>query len=107
MQNVSEAAAMARSILHRRVRQLRTSPRQILQPNKADKVPQSSVTSYQHTSTDNKELIYYRSCRWECSCCKKYEPNIVRFLRQCEVCFCVVYTLCGLNQCQQLEKSSC
>ncbi|KAK4273808.1 hypothetical protein QN277_017134 [Acacia crassicarpa] len=55
MQNVSEAAAMARSILHKRVRQLRTSPRQILQPNKADKILQSSVTNYQHTSTDNKE----------------------------------------------------
>ncbi|XP_028795773.1 uncharacterized protein LOC114751284 [Neltuma alba] len=55
MQNVSEAAAMARSILHKRVRQLRTSPRQVLQPNKADKVPQSSVANYQHKSVDNKE----------------------------------------------------
>lgn len=49
---------MARSILHKRVRQLRASPRQVSQPNKADMIPQSSVTSSQVsqlTSTDNKE----------------------------------------------------
>ncbi|KAF7816603.1 Endonuclease MutS2 [Senna tora] len=56
MQNVSEAAAMARSILHKRVRQLRASPRQVSQPNKADnKIPQSSVTNNQHTSADKTE----------------------------------------------------
>ncbi|XP_054788928.1 LOW QUALITY PROTEIN: uncharacterized protein LOC129294528 [Prosopis cineraria] len=55
MQNVSEAAAVARSILHKRVRQLRASPRQVSKPSKDDKVPQSSVTNYQHTSTANKE----------------------------------------------------
>ena len=55
MQNVSEAAAMARSILHKKVRQLRASPRQIWQSDKAEKIPQSSVANNQHTSTDKKE----------------------------------------------------
>lgn len=55
MQNVSEAATMARSVLHKRVRQLRASPRQTSPPNKADKIPQSSVTNYQQMSADNKE----------------------------------------------------
>ncbi|XP_028784207.1 uncharacterized protein LOC114740254 [Neltuma alba] len=76
IQNISEAAAMARSILHKRVRQLRTSPRQVLQPNKADKVPQSSVANYQHKSTDNR--IYYCGCRWECRTLEHWQSALAR-----------------------------
>ena len=56
MRDVSEAAAMARSILHKKVRQLGASAKQPSKPNKAIKSSQSSATKDSPTAVDNKEL---------------------------------------------------
>ncbi|XP_019460770.1 PREDICTED: uncharacterized protein LOC109360376 isoform X1 [Lupinus angustifolius] len=55
MRDVSEAAAMARSILHKKVRQLDASPKKPSQPNKTIKSSQSSATNNRHTAADSKE----------------------------------------------------
>ncbi|KAI4307000.1 hypothetical protein L6164_030235 [Bauhinia variegata] len=55
MRDVSEAAAMARSVLHKKVRQLQASSRQPSRPNIADKSHQSPVTKNQHASADKRE----------------------------------------------------
>lgn len=55
MRDVSEAAAMTRSIIHKKVRQLDTSAKKPSQPNKGIKSSQSSATNNRHTAADNKE----------------------------------------------------
>ncbi|KAE9605977.1 putative DNA mismatch repair protein MutS [Lupinus albus] len=55
MRDVSEAAAMARSILHKKVRQLDASSKKPLQPSKTINSSQSSATKNCHTAADNKE----------------------------------------------------
>lgn len=52
MRDVSEAAAMARSILHKKVREMDASAKKTSQHNKA---PQPSTTNNIHTAADNKE----------------------------------------------------
>ncbi|TKY56407.1 DNA mismatch repair protein Msh2 isoform X1 [Spatholobus suberectus] len=56
MRDVSEAAAMARSILHKKVRELDVSAKQPSQNNKAIRSSDSSATNKSQTAADNKEL---------------------------------------------------
>ena len=55
MREVSEAAAVARSLLHKKVRQLRSSATRPSQPTAADKSQHASATSNQHTAADINE----------------------------------------------------
>lgn len=55
MRDVSDAAAMARSILHKKVREMDASAKKTSQHNKAIKSSQSSTTNNIHTAADNKE----------------------------------------------------
>ncbi|KAJ9679870.1 hypothetical protein PVL29_021700 [Vitis rotundifolia] len=55
MREVSEAAAVGRSLLHKKVRQLRSSATQPSQPTAADKSQNASATSNQHTAADINE----------------------------------------------------
>ena len=52
---VSEAAAVARSLLHKKARQLRSSGTRPSQPSTADKSQHESETSNQHREEDVKE----------------------------------------------------
>ncbi|XP_004490532.1 uncharacterized protein [Cicer arietinum] len=55
MRDVSEAAAMARSILHKKVREMDASSKKMSQHNKAIKSSHVSTTNNLHTAADNKE----------------------------------------------------
>ncbi|RVW60908.1 Endonuclease MutS2 [Vitis vinifera] len=55
MREVSEAAGVARSLLHKKVRQLRSSATRPSQPTAADKSQHASATSNQHTAADINE----------------------------------------------------
>lgn len=55
MRDVSGAAATARSILHKKVRELVASAKQTSQHNKAIKSSHSSSTGNLHTTADKKE----------------------------------------------------
>lgn len=55
MREVSEAAGVARSLLHKKVRQLRSSATRPSQPTAADKSQHASATSNQHTAADTNE----------------------------------------------------
>ena len=56
MQEISEMAAMARSILHKQVRQTSASPTQPSQPTVANNSKHISTVNSQHVGTDNSEL---------------------------------------------------
>jgi hypothetical protein len=55
MRDVSEAAAMARSILHKKVRELDASAKKTSQYSKAIKSSQVSTTNNLRTAPDNKK----------------------------------------------------
>lgn len=55
LRDVSEAAAMSRSILHKKVRELDASAKKTLQHGKAIKSSRVSTTNNLHTAADNKE----------------------------------------------------
>lgn len=55
MREVSEAAAIARSLLHKKVRQLRSSATPPSRPIASDKNQHASATSNQHSTEDTNE----------------------------------------------------